>query len=49
MTYQLPDNTPLRMVAIHKVSLKKYEKIVTFYQWRTLYKKNTYFYYAYQL
>jgi hypothetical protein len=49
MTYDLPDNTPIRLVAVHKKTLKKYEIIVTFYEYKSLYKKKEYFYYAYQV
>lgn len=48
-TYKLPDFTPILMVAVHKVTLKRYEKQITAKEWRQLKKKKDFYYYAYQL
>lgn len=48
-TYELPDFTPLLMVAVHKVTLKRYEKKITAKEWRELKKKKEFNYYAYQM
>ena len=48
-THQLPDFTPLLMVAVHKVTFKRYEKKITAKEWRELKKKKEFNYYAYQI
>ena len=49
MRYELPDFTPLKMVAVHKVTFKRHEKIITAKEWRELKKKKEFYYYAYQI
>jgi hypothetical protein len=49
MKYELPDITPLKMVAVHKVTFKRYEKQITAKEWRQLKKKKEFYYYAYQV
>lgn len=49
MKHQLPDNTQLKMVAVHKQTLQRFDKIVTVAEWYSLKKKKEFYYYAYQL
>ena len=34
--YELPPDTKLKLIAIHKITLKEYEKIITYKEWKEL-------------
>jgi uncharacterized protein YjlB len=47
--YELNSSTKLKMVAVNKETLEKFEKIITMDDWRNLQKNKKFYYYAYQI
>lgn len=44
----LPLNTKLKLVAVHKVTLIPFEKIILYSEWIEFKKHKDYYYYTYQ-
>ena len=49
MSYKLPPETKLRLIATHKQNFTTFEKIITFAEWIKIKKNFNYYYLTYQI